>query len=526
MKHHNTQSKLPVTKELMFCRNQDAPRNYTQVMLCFATEGDAKLAVDHLRSSVKFLQTNYPFFNARLAPGYNPYRLYLSRSPEYELPFIESRHTDTTYEELRGRRFTVEDLCGKILANESDADAIRSWTNPDPDFVPEGEEEHQFPATLVHAVALDKGGLIVRLHVHHALFDGTMRSHFIDCLAAATRRETLPSPSRTSFPFDYDRSQPFKDRLAACPELYCVPSSTYPAPTSPPAPNLYRGGRPHDDIAKTSKVFVFSAAKARELRELIWFFSSVGGGEINTEQQPLSSYACVSALAFAHVVKARLRGEGYRYLPKEAHAPQAILHHEVDFRKRAFVEHMEDYFGNATVSVWTRVAQELALNAAGATGKEIGDGEEYLVEDFHDDLRKTKDLAALAYAVKQSIDAVDEDYVRARLAVAETGADPRRLGLDYDPRQPQVLGCNNWRHTGGKEAWDFPSAFGASSKNQQEQMPEAFRLARGYSMRNALILPQRQGTDDQDVLVSLSENAMAELLQDAGWMGWVSEVRD
>ncbi|KAK7932681.1 hypothetical protein PG985_003393 [Apiospora marii] len=282
---------------------------------------------------------------------------------------------------------------------------------------------------------------------------------------------------------------------------------------------MFPGGRPHGDIEKTSKVFVFAEAKVKELQALIRSSST------SEKQQPLSSYSCISALTFAHVVKARLRGEGYRYLPKAAHAPDAILRHEVDFRQRAFARHTGGYFGNATVSVWTRVPQGLALEAAGATGTEIGDDgeEEYLVEDFPDDDEdnlKAKRLAEMAYAVKRSIDEVDEDYVLSRLVAADTVPDPRRLGLDYDPRQPQVLGFNNWRHTGGKETWAFPSG------KQQQQMPEAFRLARGYSMRNALILPQRQGTSDQDVLVSLSVVAMEELLQDAGWMRWVGEVRD
>ncbi|KAK7932680.1 hypothetical protein PG985_003392 [Apiospora marii] len=86
MEQHATQSHFPtVTQVLMFCRNQDAPRNYTQVMLCFPAD-DAEAALDHLEASVKFLQTNYAFLNARLGPGPDPHRLYLSRSPEYELP--------------------------------------------------------------------------------------------------------------------------------------------------------------------------------------------------------------------------------------------------------------------------------------------------------------------------------------------------------------------------------------------------------------------------------------------------------
>lgn len=359
MAQHTTQSQIP-PKQLMFCRNQDAPRNYTQVMLCFATD-DPKAALSHLKSSVEFLRAEYPFFNARLSPEPDFHRLNLLTSREYELPYIGSSYTPKTYGELRGGGFATEDLC-EVLAQKADVDKVRSWTTPDPAAAPGA---HPVPATLVHAVALDRG-LVIRLHVCHALFDGHMRNHFVDCLAAATRRVRLEgSPSSTRFPFDYDRG-----------------------PT-----------------------------------------------------KPLSSYICISSLTFAHVVKARLRGEGYRYLPKTAHARTAILRHEVD-----------------------------------------------------------------------------EEYVRARLAVAETVSDPRRLGLDYDPRQPQVLGLNSWRHTGGAGDWHFPP--GAPQK------PAAFRLARGYSMRNALILPQRRGTGDQDVLVSLSERAMNELLQDAGWMRWVGEVRD
>ncbi|KAK8131775.1 transferase [Apiospora sp. TS-2023a] len=494
--HTITQTQLPVIKEQrLFCRNQDAPRDYTQVMLCFPTDNPGA-ALGHLKASVELLQNNYAFFKARLAA--------LHQQQPYQ----------KTYDELRRGGFATEDLC-EILDKKADEDKVKAWTTADPTAKP---EKHQFPASLVHAVALDKG-LVVRVYVYHPLFDGKMRSHFIDCLAAATRGESVKdTPTQTAFPFDYDRTQTFEQHVAACPELFYL-APQYPAPKNPRQPNMFPGGHPHGDIKKTSKVFVFSDAKVKELQELIRSSSAPGGIDNDTKQQQLSSYACVSALAFAHVVKARLRGEGYKYLPKQAHAPTAILRHEVDFRKRAFEEYTRDYLGNATVSVFTRVDQQLALGAASATGRNIGEREEYLVEDFHDDRKEAEMLAELAEEVKRSLDEVDEDYVRARLSVAETAPDPRRLGLNYDSRQPQVLGFNNWRYTGGKEKWAFPSG-------EQQLMPEAFRLARGYSMRNALILPQREGTNDQDILVSLSEDAMKELLQDVGWMRWVSEVRD
>ncbi|KAK7993017.1 Chloramphenicol acetyltransferase-like domain protein [Apiospora saccharicola] len=395
--------------------------------------------------------------------------------------------------------FHLEDVC-KILAGETDTDAVKRWTTPDP----AAPEKHHFPASLVHAVALDRG-LVVRVYVYHTLFDGHMRSHFIDCLAAATRGAKLhDSPSQTSIPFDYDSNPTFEERLAACPELFYL-DPQYPAPTNPRQLNMFLGPRRPPPRRHQQD------QQGLRLRP----------DEINepqTRQRRLSSYSCIAALTFAHVVKARLRSEGYKYFPKAAHASTAILRHQVDFRKRAFTEHMGDYFGNATVSVSTRVDQQLVLGAAGATGKDTGEGEAYVVEDFHDGKKEAEMLAELAEEVKRSIDEVNEEYVRARLAVGDSAPDPRRLGLDYDLRQPQVLGFNNWRHTGGKENWALPSG--------EQEMPEAFRLTRGYSMCNALILLQRQDTDDQDVLVSLSEDAMKELLQDKGWMRWVSEIRD
>ncbi|KAK7942424.1 uncharacterized protein PG986_011537 [Apiospora aurea] len=504
-----------VTQHPLFCRNQDAPRTYTQVMLCFPIHGNPLFAMKILQSAVAFLRANYPLFSARLGPdlGAGPSRagrLYLSTSPRYALPFFSNYHPDKSYERLRSTGFAAADLTGLFSHSAKEVEAlVKSCTEkPEPDDKP----GQLFPVALVHGVALDKG-LLIRSLVHHALFDGHMRSHFIDCLAAATRGETLlKSPTQTSFPFHYDHDQSFEKRLSACPELVLLPR---PMP-SPRASNTFHGGYPHELIPKTSKVFVLSEAK-------------------NTDKAPLlSTYICIAALTFAHAVRARLRGEGFQYLPQPAHPPTAILRHEVDFRRRAFApQHLaETYFGNATVSVFTRVAQSGLLAAAGSAGR-LG-GVAFPLEDQADPdgSWKAAHLAALVREIKRSLDEVDEAYVRARLAVAETVGDPRRLGLDYDPRQPQVLGFNSWRYTGGSEAWGFPSSRSSSSSSGstgeqgQGQRPEAFRVARGYSMHNALILPQRHGSRDQEILVSLSQVAMGELLEDAGWMKWVSETRD
>ncbi|KAK8045603.1 hypothetical protein PG993_005627 [Apiospora rasikravindrae] len=518
-----------ITQKPLFCRDQDAPRTYTEVMLCFPVEGDPTHALNHLKGSVTFLENNYPLFTARLVPSPNDDsgRLHLSTSSVkgvYDLPFVGSTRfynedgTFIKYDALRDAGFPVSEL--SVIFARDDA-AVRIHTQP-------------LSVALVHGVALDRG-LLVRILVHHALFDGHMRSHFIDCLAAATRGQTrLKSPTKTSFPFDYDHNQSFRKRLSGCPELVLFP---HPMP-SPRLSNMVHGGYPHEGIPKTSKVFVFSEAKVKELQELLYRHSasspppgsSAAGEGKENKAAVLSTYVCISALTFAHVVRARLRGEGFQYLSQTAHASSAVLRHEVDFRRRAFISQnlAETYFGNATVSVFTRVSQALVLAAAGAMGQLGGVAFPLRDKVDVDGSGKAEKLAGLAREIKGSLDAVDEDYVRARLAVAETVSDPRRLGLDYDPRQPQVLGFNSWRYTGGSEPWGFPSSTSSSSSSsgEQGQRPEAFRVARGYSMHNALILPQRHGSRDQEVLVSLSQVAMGELLKDVGWMKWVRETRD
>ncbi|KAK8084257.1 hypothetical protein PG997_005528 [Apiospora hydei] len=458
--------------------------------------------------------------------------------PRYSLPFFSNYHPDKSYEQLRSTGFATADLTELFSRSAEEVEILVKSCTEKPE--PGNKPGQLFPVALVHGVALDKS-LLVRVLVHHALFDGHMRAHFIDCLAAATRGKTLlKSPNQTSFPFHYDHDQSFEERLSACPELVLFPQPML----SPRASNTFGGGYPHEMIPKTSKVFVISEAKVKELQRLIYAHSSstpelsTGGGEENRNNNAtaLSTYVCISALTFAHAVRARLRGEGFQYLPQPAHPSTAILRHEVDFRRRAFAPQnlAATYFGNATVSVFTRVAQSLAIAAAGSAGQ-LG-GVSFPLEDEAepDGSSKADHLAALAREIQRSLDEVDEAYVRARLAVAETVGDPRRLGLDYDPRQPQVLGFNSWQYTGGSEAWGFPSSGPASSSSGstgeqgqgQGHRPEAFRVARGYSMHNALILPQRHGSRDQEILVSLSQVAMGELLEDEGWMKWVSETRD
>ncbi len=167
----------------------------------------------------------------------------------------------------------------------------------------------------------------------------------------------------------------------------------------------------------------------------------------------------------------------------------------MNWRTRAFQDATRDYFGNAALPAVTRMAAGRLAAAC------EDDGE----------------LARAAALVRETIDGVDQPYVHSRLAMLSAAPDPRLIGVRYDPRMPEVLAFNTWRHFGADAAWRVPGVPAAR--------PDAIRRAHGsWNLGTALILPARAGSPGQELFVSLSVDAMRLLCEDERWMRWVDRV--
>ncbi|RYP65962.1 hypothetical protein DL770_008896 [Monosporascus sp. CRB-9-2] len=334
--------------------------------------------------------------------------------------------------------------------------------------------------------------------------DGESLGIFLECLAAQTRLGSVDRPSEQKIALA--SSKHYKDtgelraqfqRLAAkCPEFTLLPDLS-----GPTQPKLLDVGTPLHEIDRTGRIFVFSNARLEALRRLV---TSHASSASSSPTLPTTCYCALAALTFAHVTRARVGVErhlpacccnGDMETPGRTTATTAQLWNSVNWRARAFQGATRDYFGNAALPAVTEVP----------TGR--------LFAACEDD----SELARIVPLIRETIDAVNQAYVHCRLAMLAAAPDPRLIGVRYDPRMPEVLTFNTWRHFGADAAWHIPGIPVAKS--------DAIRRAHGsWGMGTALILPAQAGSTKQELFLSLSVEAMETLCNDERWMRWVDRV--
>ncbi|OTB01956.1 hypothetical protein M426DRAFT_208184 [Hypoxylon sp. CI-4A] len=435
--------------------NQNAPRVYICVVLCFPCDDHRRRdAVRHIEASLKRLAKERPVFAGRLHASSNNGSVSLHRSPLQDIPFQVLPASETTRQEYARMK--------------------------EAGFPPVSKVQAEFPP----------GGLLLSIFLHHGLVDGGSLRVFLECFAAQTRNSPVDLPSEQTFPTTYYRGHKgpltvhdvatFRGLLARCPEYTMLGDLS-----GPTQPRLLKTGLSMARIEKVGKIFVFRNDRLQQLRELI--HTRNGGTE------PPSAYTSLAALAFAHITKARIIAE--KYLPGVQSRDVAMLWNSVNWRTRAFKGATDNYFGNAALPAVTK-ATMAQLNAACADDRE---------------------LARLAPLVKASIDAVDQEYVSRRLAMLSEVPDPRLVGVNYDPRMPEVLAFNTWRHFGADVEWSIPGVPVARA--------DAIRRAHGsWNLGTALILPAKADAMKQELFVSLSMDAMRLLCADEGWTRWIDRI--
>ncbi|RYP23483.1 hypothetical protein DL767_008799 [Monosporascus sp. MG133] len=337
--------------------------------------------------------------------------------------------------------------------------------------------------------------------------DGESLGIFLECLAAQTRQGLIDRPSEQKITLA--ASKHYKDlgelraqfqRLAAkCPEFTLLPDLS-----GPTQPKLLNVGTPLHEIDRTGRIFVFSNARLDALKRLV---TSHASSASSSPTLPTTCYCALAALTFAHVTRARAGVE--RHLPASrcssssmetpgrtmTPTPTAQLWNSVNWRARAFKGATKDYFGNAALPAVTEVPTSRLFAAC------------------EDD----SELARIVSLIKETIDGVDQAYVHRRLAMLAAAPDPRLIGVGYDPRMPEVLNFNTWRHFGADAAWHIPGI--------PVTKPDAIRRAHAsWGMGTALILPAQAESTKQELFLSLSVEAMEALCNDERWMRWVDRV--
>ncbi|RYP84100.1 hypothetical protein DL769_001245 [Monosporascus sp. CRB-8-3] len=334
--------------------------------------------------------------------------------------------------------------------------------------------------------------------------DGESLGIFLECLAAQTRQGSIDRPSEQKIALATSRHyktpgelrDQFQRLAAKCPEFTLLPDLS-----GPTQPRLLDVGTPLHEIDRTGKIFVFSNARLEALKRLV---TSHPGSASSSPTLPTTCYCALAALTFAHVTRARAGAE--RYLPAgrcstsmeppgRTTTTTAQLWNSVNWRARAFQDATRDYFGNAALPAVTEVPTDRLFAAC------------------EDD----SELARIVLLIRETIDGVDQTYVHRRLAMLAAAPDPRLIGVRYDPRMPEVLAFNTWRHFGADAAWHIPGIPVAK--------PNAIRRAHGsWGMGTALILPAQAESTKQELFLSLSIEAMEALCNDERWMRWVDRV--
>lgn len=459
--------------ELLSAWNQNSPRVYIAVVLCFPFDnGLTEQASQHLRSSLQRLGQDRPLFASRLRNGCSSHQglAHLERSPDYEIPFEVSLPGELfkeSYAQVKAAGFPPDLFINPVFGVPGGIDA----------------ESAPLPASMVHAFFVD-GGLFLAIYLHHSLCDGDSLRVFLECFAAQTKGEIIDRPSNQAFSDKTRRARredlsSFGKLISNCPEYAILPQST-----GPTQPRFVGSGVPLEHIEKTGRIFVFSKSRIEELQELM-------RKHLDLPVNP-SKYTCLAALTFAHVSKSRLQCDDF--LP-DSRAEVATLWNSVSWRTRAFQGQTKEYFGNAALPAVTKAPIQLLGGACQDSVK----------------------LASLIPLVRASIDAVDEEYVRRRLAMISASPDPRLIGVNYDPRMPEALAFNTWRHFGADAEWDIPGV--------PVEQPDAIRRAHGsWNLGTALILPARSSSPSQELFVSLSKPSMEILCEDEEWLQWVDRV--
>ncbi|KAI1652529.1 hypothetical protein F4813DRAFT_383948 [Daldinia decipiens] len=459
--------------------NQNAPRVYICVVLCFPCDNQRRHdAVRHIESALKRLARERPVFAGRLRANSNSGSVSLHRSPSQDIPFQVIPASETSrqeYSRMKDAGFPPGAFVGSRFG-------VSGIVSSNLDSIPVSKVQAEFPP----------GGLLLSMFLHHGLVDGGSLRVFLECFAAQTRNTPVNLPSEQTFPMLHHRSQrgpitihndngaTFQLLLKRCPEYTMLRDLS-----GPTQPRILKTGPSMANIEKIGKIFVFRNERLQELRELI---RSRNGGV----ESP-SAYTSLATLAFAHITKSRVAAENN--LPGVEPRRNAMLWNSVNWRTRAFKGATENYFGNAALPVVTKALKTQLIAACDDDGE----------------------LARLVPLVKASIDAVDQEYVSRRLAMLCEAPDPRLVGVNYDPRMPEALAFNTWRHFGADVEWNIPGV--------PVTKADAIRRAHGsWNLGTALILPAKADSMKQELFVSLPVDSMRLLCADVGWTKWVDRI--
>ncbi|KAJ2896514.1 hypothetical protein MKZ38_005467 [Zalerion maritima] len=419
---------------------------------------------------------------------------------------LKNENESLGYKELEGKRFPQQDLMQGYRY-------FLCWDTEHFKEVRMDLGRFKLPVSWVKLHFI-KDGLMVQLNTHHVTGAGEMQAQFYTAFAAATRGDPIrcvPSPSSFDLPRELKdlpqqlTGQSFRQLLSQCPEWMDLPMKN--GPTQPDKKSPTFGTEPQYTLA--CKIFRFDTQKLGQLRNHI---AALQPTRMDGSKQIPSVNSVVCALAFAHVVCARLSAERDDIAEARRMGGKATLVMPVSFRSRPdFRESMKDYVGTAVCLSQVKTDLQLALLAAAQ--------EEYPA------------LAKLVNTVEECVNQVDLNYVQIRTACIQKANDPRRIGVSYHPDRPTDFQFNTWRQFGGDLMFKLRSDSGrqerlnsgGNSKDSAAVKPAAVRRAMESSHVGALVMPG--GKDDPyELLLTLPDKSMDMLMTNNTFMSYCEAI--
>ncbi|RBR26082.1 uncharacterized protein FIESC28_01110 [Fusarium coffeatum] len=359
-------------------------------------------------------------------------------------------------------------------------------------------------------VRLIEGGLLLGIYGHHSVFDAGRMDIVIRSLAELTRDPTkmldISPPidinvGSQTVGNDVTQVRPvpdLKELLSRCPEYRLLS-----APLGPTQFRIPDADTQSKDIQNTGSIFVIQYKVLRELKKKLAHTTSLD----SHEYQP-STFTCLAAITWAHVIKARLSGT--RSIPSLSSTKRTIpeevrLMVSVDWRRRISTHIMSSSAGNSIVLPIASINTSTILAACN--------------ED--QDLACSA-LAIIARAIDEAVLSVNDDFVALRTALFRASPNPRLIGLDFDLCDPRDFYFNTWQHFGTQTYWGLP---GLVKKDSSEGIaPDAMRRAQaGFGNGAGLLLPTTDSTKFE-ILITLDVDSMEVLRTDPSWEHWVEQT--
>lgn len=482
-------------------------RAYVRQVFCFPldkTFDDLRALYKRIRDGLSLASTHLPHFAGTLRVSSDPAgRAFLSTSADdtVSLKMFDHREDASfywTYPKLKASGFPCKAFVGPLFSLPYELQ----------------EDGPAVPVTEVHARIIH-GGLLLCFYMHHSVSDGIGMYAFVSTFAGYTfpnegRASGKGTTARLDADVDIDipssstaklvRDSAFEQLLQRCPEYVALDE-----PTGPTASPCIRHGNlpPLCDVAKTGRIFKFGPDKIAKLKSIARAWASI---TLATSRP--STFACLAAVTWSFCTVSRIVSR-----PVSTRNPSRLLI-PVSWRRRAFQSQLAGYASNAVciAQASTDVRHHLAASTTEAP--------------FSRRMIQEATLGKLICLIDESINRVDDDFVRLRTALFRAAPDPRYVGINVDPQDPLHFVVNSWRHLGGDIEFSLPGMM-------EPKMPEvdggrrtadAVRRAQPeWNMGAGLILPGKENAD-YEILVTLDEASMANLLANAGWNSWVSET--